>query len=59
MNQQPKKANRLPGGAIKLRQTVGLQSLERVGSDALMEQSYILMKSHCLSKISGISYLSN
>jgi hypothetical protein len=36
MYQQRKKATRLPGGAIKLRQTVGLQILERVGGYALM-----------------------
>jgi hypothetical protein len=34
MNQQRKKAYRLPGGAIKIRQTVGLRILERVGGDA-------------------------
>jgi hypothetical protein len=35
MNRPRKKANRLPGGAIKLRQTVGLGILERAGGDAL------------------------
>jgi hypothetical protein len=40
MNQQRKKSNRLPGGAIKLRQTVGLQILERAGGGARMSHHF-------------------
>jgi hypothetical protein len=41
MYQRRKKATRLPGGAIKLRQTVGLRILESVGGHALIGTSTI------------------
>jgi predicted acetyltransferase len=49
MYQRRKKATRLPGGAIKLRQTVGLRILESVGGHALIGTSIAALSLRALN----------